>query len=115
MGDAMNPLSPDKILRNLENGYFMTHQEQAEAAQYIRQLQQENLTLLGKTEIPMTPEYLPQFIATNNIKPIEGGGGAGGKEWVGLTDEEIKEVLDCGRGGLVDIKKAEQILKEKNT
>ena len=36
----MNPLSPDKILRNLENGYFMTHQEQAEAAQYIRQLQQ---------------------------------------------------------------------------
>lgn len=36
----MNPLSPNQILRNLENGYFMTHQEQAEAAQYIRQLQQ---------------------------------------------------------------------------
>jgi hypothetical protein len=36
----MNPLSPEKILRNLEHGYFMTHQEQAEAAQYIRQLQQ---------------------------------------------------------------------------
>ena len=36
------------------------------------------------------------------------------KEWVGLTDEEIKGILDCGRGGLVDIKKAEQILKEKN-
>jgi hypothetical protein len=49
-GGSMNPLSPDKILRNLENGYFMTHQEQAEAAQYIRQLQQENLTLLGKRE-----------------------------------------------------------------
>jgi hypothetical protein len=38
-----------------------------------------------------------------------------GKPWVGLTDEEIKGILDCGRGGLVDIKKAEQILKEKNT
>jgi len=50
MGNVMNPLSPNQILRNLENGYFMTHQEQSEAAQYIRQLQQENLTLLGKTE-----------------------------------------------------------------
>jgi hypothetical protein len=37
------------------------------------------------------------------------------KEWVGLTDEEIKDILDCGRGGLVDIKKAEQKLKDKNT
>ena len=36
----MNPLSPDKILRNLENGFFMTHREQEEVAQYIRQLQQ---------------------------------------------------------------------------
>jgi len=57
----MNQLSPDKILRNLEHGYFMTHEEQAEAAQYIRQLQQENLALLGK------------------------------REWVGLTDEEIND------------------------
>jgi hypothetical protein len=37
------------------------------------------------------------------------------KEWVGLTDEEIKEILDCGRPDLVNIKKAEQKLKEKNT
>ena len=36
----MNPLSPEKILRNLDHGYAMTHQEQSEAAQYIRQLQQ---------------------------------------------------------------------------
>ena len=36
------------------------------------------------------------------------------REWVGLTDDEIKSILDCGRGGLIDIKKAEQILKEKN-
>ena len=41
----MNPLSPNQILRNLENGYFMTHQEQSEAAQYIRQLQQSNEVL----------------------------------------------------------------------
>ena len=37
------------------------------------------------------------------------------KEWVGLTDDEIKSILDCGRGGLVDIKKVEQTLKDKNT
>jgi hypothetical protein len=41
----MNPLSPEQILRNLENGYFMTHQEQAEAAQYIRELQKMNAAL----------------------------------------------------------------------
>ena len=41
----MNPLSPKQILRNLENGFFMTHQEQTEAAEYIRQLQQSNQAL----------------------------------------------------------------------
>jgi hypothetical protein len=37
------------------------------------------------------------------------------REWQGLTDEEIKDILNCGRPNLVDIKKAEQKLKEKNT
>jgi hypothetical protein len=41
----MNPLTPEKILRNLTNGYYMSHQEQEEAAEYIRQLQQSNETL----------------------------------------------------------------------
>ena len=41
----MNPLSPKQILRNLEHGYFMTHQEQSEAAQYIRDLQALNEVL----------------------------------------------------------------------
>ena len=37
---------------------------------------------LAQPEIPMSPEHLPQYIATNNIKPItEGGGGAGGRGW----------------------------------
>jgi hypothetical protein len=38
-------MTPDKILRNLENGYFMTHQEQDETAKYIRDLQQSNKVL----------------------------------------------------------------------
>ncbi len=37
------------------------------------------------------------------------------KEWQGLTDEEVKDILDCGRPDLVNIKKAEQKLKEKNS
>ena len=37
------------------------------------------------------------------------------RTWVGLTDAEIKDILDCGRGGLVDIKKTEAKLKDKNT
>jgi hypothetical protein len=41
----MKPLSPKQILRNLENGFFMTHQEQTEAAEYIRQLQASNQAL----------------------------------------------------------------------
>jgi hypothetical protein len=44
-GGVMNPLSPNQILRNLENGFFMTHKEQEEAAQYIRELQQINAAL----------------------------------------------------------------------
>ena len=42
----MNPLSPKQILRNLENGFFMTHHEQTEAAQLIRQLQESNKALM---------------------------------------------------------------------
>lgn len=42
----MNPLSPKQILRNLENGFFMTHQEQTEAAEYIRLLQASNQSLM---------------------------------------------------------------------
>lgn len=43
--NQLPPLSPTKILRNLENGFFMSHQEQTEAADYIRQLQNDIKTL----------------------------------------------------------------------
>jgi len=61
-------------------------------------------------QMPPKPEQEPQMIQIKDgqLSYIK-------KPWVGLTDEEIKGILDCGRGGLVDIKKAEQILKEKNT
>jgi len=48
------------------------------------------------------------------VKLVSDAVAAQKKEWVGLTLEEIKEILDCGRPDLVNIKKAEQKLKEKN-
>jgi len=170
----MNPLSPNQILRNLEHGYFMTHQEQAEAAQYIRQLQQENLTLLGKTEpvgkIPTLAEMkkllngepielakpeqepvcdkdpylcgfvqcqlgktckntpintMPTKIFAPNLEQILNAAGFYRREWVGLTDEEIKEVLDLNvapwslsgvalQHVMDDARALEAKLKEKN-
>jgi hypothetical protein len=41
----MNPLTPEKILRNLTNGYYMSPKEQEEAADYIRRLQESNNVL----------------------------------------------------------------------
>lgn len=57
---------------------------------------------------------MPTKIFGPNFEQILNAAGFYKREWVGLTDDEIKSILDCGRGGLVDIKKAEQILKEKN-
>ena len=37
------------------------------------------------------------------------------REWVGLTDEEIKNIMQRWRNGYIDIKDVEQLLKEKNT
>jgi hypothetical protein len=53
----MNPLSPKQILRNLENGFFMTHQEQTETAEYIRNLQKDIITL-GETVLLQSEELI---------------------------------------------------------
>jgi len=37
------------------------------------------------------------------------------KEWVGLTNEEVLDILACNRGELVAIQKAQKLLKDKNT
>ena len=106
----MHPLNPTQILRNLEHGYFMTHQEQSEAAAYIRQLQQENLTLLGKPEhmTPISPDQYERLCFTC--------GACVGKPWVGLTQEERDELLNGSTripSRLIDW--VEQKLKEKNS
>jgi Ca2+-binding EF-hand superfamily protein len=36
------------------------------------------------------------------------------KPWVGLTDEEIKNIMQRWRNGYIDIKDVEQLLKERN-
>ena len=73
--------------------------------------------------IPMTPEHLPQYIATDG-KPMESGGGGvrsrPRKEWVGLTDQEVSNLWfdHGGREKLNGYDFAQSIsakLKEKNT
>lgn len=48
-----------------------------------------------RPEISMSPEHLPQYIATNNIKPTtEGGGGGGGGAWGSMSPiDQLKAVL----------------------
>ena len=64
------------------------------------------------TAPPMTPEHLPQYIATDG-KPMESGGGGvcshPRKKWVGLTDDDLRQII------LVSIGVAEAKLKVKNT
>ena len=70
---------------------------------------------LGKVCKNTPINTMPTKIFGPNLEQILNAAGFYRREWVGLTDEEIKGILDCDRGWLVDIKKAEQILKDKNT
>ena len=36
------------------------------------------------------------------------------KEWFGLTNNELQDILDCGRGFWTNAEKIEQLLKDKN-
>jgi hypothetical protein len=109
----MNPLSPKQILRNLENGFFMTHQEQTEAAEYIRQLQQSNEAL--KEGLIKNAEEM--FKLRQKLTKPE-------RKWVGLTLDDITgHICDCGDDDgthqtscFIDYAKAiEQKLKDLNT
>jgi hypothetical protein len=81
-----------------------------ETIERFAELVRRNERALAKAEqviTPISPDQYERFCGKC--------GACVGKPWVGLTDKEIKGILDCGRNGLVDIKKAEQILKDKNT
>jgi len=124
----MNPLSPKQILRNLENGFFMTHQEQTEAAEYIRQLQQSNQALTegmlkNAEEVVRLRRDLHNATGFTNeviVKRME----SNLRQWVGLTIEEITgHMCDCADDDgtyktscFIDYAKAiEQKLKDLNT
>jgi hypothetical protein len=120
----MNPLSPKQILRNLENGFFMTHQEQTEAAEYIRQLQQSNEALKeGLIKNAEEMFNLRKKLANPEQEPMrwfqQFGDAPQSKEWVGLMDEERLELIAYQPHPLADrkaiINAVERLLKEKNT
>ena len=124
----MNPLSPKQILRNLENGFFMTHQEQTEAANLIRQLQESNRVLSEgileyaesvvrlRRELHNSTGFTDEVIAKRMETNL--------RQWVGLTIEDITgHICDCADDDgtyktscFIDYAKAiEQKLKDLNT
>jgi hypothetical protein len=66
----LSALSPAKILRNLENGFFMTHLEQEEAANYIRQLQQDVKTLADTVNMQTDELAAMRRDLTNALKGL---------------------------------------------
>ena len=91
---------------------WMTNSEQDVTAEFLFshvQTPMHNIPLY--TAPPMTPEHLPQYIATDG-KPMESGGGGvcshPRKKWVGLTDDDLRQII------LVSIGVAEAKLKVKN-
>ena len=75
---------------------------------------------LAQTQEPVAGEWIVLSESVGKLKELGWNDNAIHKAntpqrtWLGLTDAEIKDILDCGRGGLVDIKKTESKLKEKN-
>jgi hypothetical protein len=56
----------------------------------------------------MSPEHLPQYIATNNIKPITEGGGGGG----GTQPEQDKLLVDLIQEQRAEIDRLRQALAQ---
>jgi hypothetical protein len=97
------------------------YQGSSEAMSAMQYAAWNTLDIIAAIEAELAkPEQEPAYFTTINgyvlpNNPIKRSELIPRKAWVGLTDEEIKNILDCGRGGLVDIKKAEAKLKDKNT
>lgn len=77
------------------NQMFAMEKECKDHDKAIAALEEE----LAKPTLPMSPEHLPQYIATNNIKPtLKGGGGAGGE----LAKPEQDFSIEAKDGWLVN-------------
>ena len=100
----------------LEAGAWVTHQEQEEIAKLLRKLAMTEDEAWDEMERKQAKKWNASDMAHRpNGLTIDDDIQKYKKPWVGLTDVEIKEILDCRRGGLIDIKKIEQMLKERNT
>tara|TARA_R110000868_G_scaffold132888_2_gene344161 strand:+ start:2315 stop:2632 length:318 start_codon:yes stop_codon:yes gene_type:complete len=65
--------------------------------------------------IPLPKPEMPTKIFGPNLEQILNAAGFYRRVWVGLTDDEIKKIMQRWRNGYIDIKDVEQLLKEKNT
>ena len=57
---------------------------------------------------------MPTKIFGPNLEEILNAAGFYRREWVGLTDDEIKKIMQRWRNGYIDIKDVEQLLNDKN-
>ena len=85
-----------------------------ELADDLRRIPSDIAQTIAALEAELAKAEMPTKIFGPNLEQILNAAGFYRREWVGLTDEDIEGILDCDRGWLVDIKKVEQILKEKN-
>ena len=74
----------------------------------------DNCTALAQPEQEPV-NTMPTKIFGPNLEEILNAAGFYRREWVGLTEDEIKKIMQRWRNVYIDIKDVEQLLKEKNT
>lgn len=78
------------------------HWNMPECKRFYELVRQDERQKLAQPEQPMSPEHLPQYIATNNLKPtIKGGGGAGGAQ---LEQEPVAWLVSDAQGRYATIR-----------
>ena len=77
--------------------------EQIQIYKRLNPVQQEAMVLKHEQEIKDIAKHL---LALNKKEK---------KEWVGLTDMEVQNIVYCRSPNIANLRKAEQLLKDKNT
>ena len=77
--------------------------EQIKDIKRLNPVQQEAMVLKHEQEIKDITKHLLKL----NKKEK--------KEWVGLTDAEVQNIVYCRSPNIANLRKAEQLLKDKNT
>jgi hypothetical protein len=112
-------MTPEKILRNLTNGYYMSPKEQEEAADYIKQLQESNEILkasmieFAETIFKLKKELNEKGGEMSNINLIIDAlenSEPNGTGWVHVHEQKHQAALAAARELQQELAKPEQEL-----